>query len=126
MVAGFVEIEPLDRAEFLKVRETLTRIGLPGNNSDLYQICYVLHKRGRYYLVSYVELHRLDGKQIEFTETDRNNRDAVIALLVQWEGLGVRLKSKIEPNPETRVKVIHFSDKADWRLVPTYHIGKRD
>jgi translational regulator len=127
MVAGFIEIEPLDRADFLKVKETLTRIGLPGKDKTLHQICYVLHKRGRYFIVSHLELYRLDGRDVDFTPEDRAYRDAVINLLVQWEGLGVKLISTHDsgPEPETRVKVIHFSEKPKWKLIPTYHIGQK-
>lgn len=125
MVEGFIEIEPLNRADFLKVKETLTRIGLPGKDRTLHQICYVLHKRGRYFICSHLELYRLDGRDLVFTDEDRAYRDAIIDLLVQWEGLGVKVKKTRVPaeEPKERIKVLHFDEKAKWRLVPTYLIG---
>lgn len=127
MVAGFVEIEPLDRANFLKVKETLTRIGLPGKDKTLQQLCYVLHKRGRYFIVTHLELYRLDGRDVEVTEQDRAYRNAVVDLLEQWTGLGVRVVRNREDPPEagTGIKVIHFSEKPKWTLVSPYQIGKR-
>lgn len=127
MVQGFVEIEPLDRADFLKVKETLTRIGLPGKDRSLHQICYILHKRGRYYICSHLELYKLDGQDIDFTEEDRAYRNAIVDLLVQWEGLGVKVVGEREksPEPATRIKVIHFSEKSRWKLIPTYKIGAK-
>lgn len=127
MVRSFVEIEPLDRADFLKVRETLTRIGLPGKDKTLQQVCYVLHKKGRYYIVSHLELYRLDGRSVDFSDEDRKYRDAVIRLLVQWEGLNVRLTGELPEGeePASRVKVIHFSEKPKWKLVSPYSIGTK-
>lgn len=127
MVQGFVEIEPLDRADFLKVKETLTRIGLPGKDRTLHQICYVLHKRGRYFICSHLELYRLDGQEIDFTIQDRAYRDAIVDLLVQWEGLGVRVMDERgeSPEPQSKIKVIHFSEKSKWKLIPTYKIGMK-
>lgn len=127
MVRGFVEIEPLDRANFLKVRETLTRIGLPGKNKSLQQICYVLHKRGRYYIVSHLELYRLDGRDVDFTAEDRAYRDAVVRLLIQWEGLNVKLTHELPDSaePPSKLKVIHFSEKQKWSLNSPYSIGQK-
>lgn len=127
IIAGFVEIEPLDRANFLKVKETLTRIGLPGKDRTLQQVCYVLHKKGRYYIVSHLELFKLDGRDIDITEQDRVYRNAVVDLLEQWSGLGVRVvRNKEAPvDTEARVKVIHFNEKPKWTLVSPYQIGKR-
>ena len=125
MVSTFVEIEPLNRADFLKVKETLTRIGLPGKDKTLHQICYVLHKRGRYFIVSHIELYRLDGRDLAFTEEDRAYRNAIVDLLEQWGGLGVKVRGKrqLSDEPRERIKVLHFDEKSQWDLVPTYHIG---
>jgi len=125
MIREFVEIEPLDRANFLKVKETLTRIGLPDKDRTLHQICYVLHKRGRYFICSHLELYRLDGQEINFTSEDRAYRDTIVNLLIQWEGLSVRLIRPSGNNPEqqSKIKVIHFSEKSKWKLIPTYKIG---
>jgi hypothetical protein len=127
MVEGFVEIEPLDRANFLKVRETLTRIGIPGKDRTLQQICYVLHKKGRYFIVSHLELYRLDGRDVEMTPEDRAYRNQVVDLLEQWSGLGVKVVSRREApaDTEAKIKVIHFNEKEKWKLVPTYRIGKK-
>jgi hypothetical protein len=126
MVDSFVEIEPLNRADFLKVKETLTRIGLVQDRT-LNQVCYVLHKKGRYFILSHIELYRLDGKNLAFTAEDQAYRDAIVDLLVQWEGLGVKVKrwSRTDLEPREKIKVIHFSEKKDWILVPTYRIGER-
>ena len=127
MVEGFVEIETLDRANFLKVRETLTRIGLPGKDKTLHQICYVLHKRGRYFIVTGTELHMLDGKDTVLTEETRSYREAVVDLLEQWAGLGVKPVRPRPPSsePPTRIKVIQHAEKADWNLVSNYEIGMK-
>ena len=127
IVESFVEIEPLDRANFLKVKETLTRIGIPSRDQTLLQICYVLHKRGRYFIVSGTELHRLDGRDIEFTEGEKSYRDSIVDLLEQWTGLGVKTLRERPPTrePPTKLKVIHHSEKDEWRLTPNYRIGQK-
>ncbi len=127
MVDSFVEIEPLNRADFLKVKETLTRIGLPGKDKSLHQICYILHKRGRYFICSHIELYRLDGRDLDFSDEDRAYRNAIVDLLEQWAGLGVKVRGIRETSlePKDRIKVLHFDEKSRWNLVQTYKIGTK-
>lgn len=131
-ISTFVEIEPLDRPQFLKVRETLTRIGIPSATGKvLYQICFILQKRGRYFIVHFKELRMLDGLIIEpYTEDDRARRNTVADLLDQWFDF-VKLRNpevtelKLEKPIREKLKVIHYGDKKEWTLRPKYEIGNR-
>jgi len=111
--------------DFLKVRETLTRIGIASRKEKkLFQSCHILHKQGHYYIVHFKELFVLDGKTADFSEDDRGRRNAIIKLLMEW-GL-IILKNPIE-GPFTslsQVKVISFKEKNEWMLIQKYNIGK--
>lgn len=124
IVGTFLEIEPLSRPDFLKVRETLTRIGY-SQDGTLFQTCFVLHKRGRYYVVHYREMQALDGKPVVPGPLDVEHRNGVASLLAQWKGLGVRPIGTLEPFQKEGIKVIHFEEKAQWKLEPRYKIGKK-
>lgn len=123
-----VEISLDQRDDFLKVKETLTRMGVASTAAKtLYQSCHILHKQGRYAIVHFKELFALDGKSSNFSEEDRQRRNAIATLLEQWKLLKIINKKEIEehPGPSSKVKIIPFAEKADWVLVTKYNIGKK-
>ena len=112
--------------DFLKVRETLTRIGIASKNSDtLYQSCHILHKRGNYAIVHFKELFLLDGKPTMFSDDDKARRNSITNLLVEWELVElVNPDSTKEPvAPISQIKIIPHKEKDKWELVPKYNIG---
>jgi hypothetical protein len=113
--------------DFLKIKETLTRIGVASNRDKiLYQSTHILHKRGRYYIVHFKELFALDGKNSTIDIVDIERRNAIIKLLVEWNLLTVVDESKLDPMGHIgQFKVISFKDKKNWDLVPKYTIGSR-
>lgn len=114
--------------DFLKVRETLTRIGVASRKDrKLFQSCHILHKQGRYYIVHFKELFALDGKPTDFSDEDKARRNTIVNLLAEW-GLVSILNpdsSKAPVAPLSLVKIIPFKEKDDWELVAKYNIGKR-
>jgi hypothetical protein len=112
---------------FLKVRETLTRIGIASRKEKkLYQSCHILHKQGRYFIVHFKELFALDGKESNITSGDIERRNAITALLQDWELLKIVVDSKAEPKASlSQIKVVSYKEKAEWELVPKYNIGKK-
>lgn len=124
----FVEVTLNEQDDFLKVRETLTRIGVSSRKEKvLYQSCHILHKQGRYYIVHFKELFALDGKPSNISENDVQRRNAIAKLLEEW-GLVKILNPKIMENniaPLHQIKIISFKDKDDWELIPKYNIGKK-
>lgn len=125
-----VEIALEDEDAFLKVRETLTRIGVSSRKEKvLYQSCHILHKQGRYVILHFKELFALDGKPSTITENDIQRRNAIVNLLEEW-GLIKILPSelkKIEDNmaPLHQIKIISYKEKDQWQLVTKYTIGKK-
>jgi len=111
--------------DFLKVRETLSRIGVASRKEKkLYQSCHILHKQGKYYIVHFKELFALDGKKTNLSENDIARRNTVVNLLNDW-GL-VHVENAAEPSaPLSQIKVISFREKNDWMLEAKYNIGKR-
>jgi hypothetical protein len=112
--------------DFLKIKETLTRIGVSSKKdyNTLYQSCHILHKQGRYFIVHFKELFMLDGKPSTFTADDRNRRNTIAILLSDW-GL-LTIVKKIESTDTTNlkmIKIISHRDKADWTLISKYAIG---
>ena len=124
----FVEILLNEQDDFLKVRETLTRIGVSSRKERiLYQSCHILHKQGRYYIVHFKELIALDGKPSNISENDIQRRNAIANLLQEW-GLVKILNPKLLENniaPLHQIKIISFKEKNDWELVTKYSIGKK-
>ena len=114
--------------DFLKVRETLTRIGVASRKDrTLYQSCHILHKQGRYFIVHFKELFALDGKPTDFEDADIGRRNAIANLLAEW-GLIELLepeKSKDPIAPISQIKVLPFKEKDQWTLTPKYNIGKK-
>lgn len=112
---------------FLKIRETLTRIGIASRKEQkLYQSCHILHKQGRYFIVHFKELFALDGKESNITSNDVERRNTVAGLLQDWNLLSIVNPSKAEPKVSlSQIKVVAYKEKAEWDLVPKYNIGKK-
>ena len=120
-----LEISLKEPDDFLKVRETLSRIGVASRKErKLYQSCHILHKQGRYYFVHFKELFALDGKQTNLSENDIARRNTITNLLKDW-GL-VEVLGEAEPvAPLSQIKVLSYSEKEDWTLETKYNIGKK-
>jgi len=112
---------------FLKIRETLTRIGIASRKEQkLYQSCHILHKQGRYFIVHFKELFALDGKESNITSNDVERRNTVAGLLQDWGLLSIVHPSKAEPKVSlSQIKVVAYKEKDQWELVPKYNIGKK-
>lgn len=127
-LSRFVEITLVQQDDFLKVRETLTRIGVSSRKEKvLYQSCHILHKQGRYYLVHFKEMFALDGKPSNLSENDIQRRNAIAKLLEEW-GLIEILNPQIMIDniaPIHQIKIISYRDKDDWELVSKYNMGKK-
>jgi hypothetical protein len=128
-IKDLVEVLLEESDDFLKVRETLTRIGVASKKDNtLYQSCHILHKRGKYYIVHFKELFALDGKETDLTENDLSRRNAIVNLLEDWGLVKIVDKKQTEvPVPIflSPVKIISHKEKSDWQLVPKYNIGKK-
>ena len=113
--------------DFLKVRETLTRIGVASRTENkLFQSCHILHKQGRYYIVHFKELFLLDGKGANFTENDLQRRNRITKLLADWGLVDLVDEASIEPACSiSQIKILPYKQKAEWQLVPKYSIGSR-
>ena len=124
----FVEVSLNEQDDFLKVRETLTRIGVSSRKEKvLYQSCHILHKQGKYYIVHFKELFALDGKPSNISENDIQRRNAIANLLEEWGLVKVLNRKLIEGNiaPLHQIKIISFKEKDDWNLIAKYNIGKK-
>ena len=122
-----VEVTLNEPDDFLKVRETLTRIGVASRKEKkIYQSCHILHKQGRYFLVHFKELFALDGKHANLTSNDVQRRNRIAQLLVDWGLVGI-LNSDIiqDVAPLNQIKVLSYKDKGDWILEQKYNIGKK-
>ena len=122
-----VEVSLNEPDDFLKVRETLTRIGVASRKEKkLYQSCHILHKQGRYYIVHFKELFALDGKHANLTVNDFQRRNRVARLLVDWGLVSVISEESIlDIAPLNQIKVLAYKDKGDWVLEQKYNIGKK-
>tara|TARA_B100001094_G_scaffold318632_1_gene362461 strand:+ start:6367 stop:6807 length:441 start_codon:yes stop_codon:yes gene_type:complete len=125
--AMMVEINLREPDDFLKVRETLTRIGVASRKEKkLYQSCHILHKQGKYYIVHFKELFALDGKYANITFNDVQRRNRIVKLLVDWELVGLVDEEKIvDIAPLNQIKVIAYKEKSDWILEQKYNIGAK-
>tara|TARA_Y100000004_G_scaffold195412_1_gene262340 strand:- start:2076 stop:2477 length:402 start_codon:yes stop_codon:yes gene_type:complete len=125
-VDDFVEVLLTEEDDFLKVKETLTRIGVSSKKEKkLYQSCHILHKRGKYYIVHFKELFSLDGLPTNISENDIARRNTIVSLLEEWGLLKIVNQSKAE-SPQVslaQIKILPYKEKEDWELVPKYHIG---
>ena len=113
--------------DFLKVRETLTRIGVASRkDKTLYQSCHILHKQGKYYITHFKELFALDGKKSTLTTNDIQRRNTIALLLQDWNLIDVSDKKKTEDKaPLSQIKVLPFKEKNEWNLSAKYNIGKK-
>lgn len=124
---SMLEVTLPEPDNFLKVKETLTRIGIASRKEHkLYQSCHILHKQGRYFLVHFKELFALDGKESNLTTNDVERRNTVAVLLQDWGLLKILKASDAEPQASlSQIKVLSYKEKDEWELVPKYNIGKK-
>ena len=122
-----VEVTLNEPDDFLKVRETLTRIGVASRKEQkIYQSCHILHKQGRYFLVHFKELFALDGKHANLTSNDVQRRNRIAQLLVDWGLVGIVSSDSIQDvAPLNQIKVLSYKDKGDWILETKYNIGSK-
>ena len=122
-----IEITLNEPDDFLKVRETLTRIGVASRKEKkIYQSCHILHKQGRYYIVHFKELFALDGKHANLTTNDVQRRNRIAQLLVDWGLVGIVNADSIQDvAPLNQIKVLSYKDKGDWILETKYNIGSK-
>ena len=124
---SMVEVKLKQPDDFLKVRETLTRIGVASRNEKkLYQSCHILHKQGRYYIVHFKELFLLDGKNSDFSDNDLQRRNRITKLLSDWGLVDVVNEQMIEEASSiSQIKILPHKEKAEWELIPKYSIGSK-
>ena len=124
---SMLEVTLAEPDNFLKVRETLTRIGIASKKDNtLYQSCHILHKQGRYFIVHFKELFALDGKDSNITSGDIERRNAIAGLLQDWDLLKIVNAAKAEQKASlSQIKVVAFKEKNEWNLVAKYNIGKK-
>jgi hypothetical protein len=123
-----VEVKIGEEQDFLKIKETLTRIGVASKKENkLYQSCHILHKQGRYYIVHFKELFALDGKSTDFSEEDKGRRNTIINLLSEWDLVKVVEPKQIDDPRATmnQIKILPHKDKNGWELVAKYNIGRK-
>ena len=122
---AMLEVDLIVPDNFLKVRETLTRIGIASRkDKKLFQSCHILHKQGKYFIVHFKELFALDGKESDITMSDIERLNVIAELLQDWGLLKILDKSKAEPKASlSQIKVVSFKEKSEWELVPKYNIG---
>jgi hypothetical protein len=127
-INSLVEVKLRNEDDFLKVRETLTRIGVASKKEKtLYQSCHILHKQGRYFIVHFKELFALDGKPSNMSESDTARRNTISNLLKEWELVDL-VRSEQTENPVapiSQIKVLPSKEKNEWELVAKYNIGKK-
>ena len=127
-INDLVQINLRDNEDFLKIKETLTRIGIASSQDNtLYQSCHILHKQGNYYVVHFKEMFLLDGKNSDFSEDDRARRNTIANLLHDWELYDLVDEDKTaDPTvPIKDIRILSFKEKANWKLVAKYQIGKK-
>ncbi len=127
-IGEMIEITLKEPDDFLKVKETLTRIGVASRKEKtLYQSCHILHKQAKYYIVHFKELFALDGKPYNFSDTDVARRNTISNLLDEWSLVKLvdEEKTKDPILPLNQLKILSFSEKEEWTLTPKYNIGKK-
>ena len=125
--ASMLEVTLNEPDDFLKVRETLTRIGVASRNDNtLFQSCHILHKQGRYFIVHFKELFLLDGKKSNLEENDVARRNTIATLMSDWGLVSIDNREKAKPlAPLRQIKIIPFKEKNNWTLQPKYNIGNK-
>ena len=124
---SMIEVGLREPDDFLKVRETLTRIGVASRKEKkLYQSCHILHKQGKYYIVHFKELFALDGKKANLSLNDVQRRNRIVQLLGDWGLVSINVKESIaDVAPLSQIKVLAYKEKGDWTLESKYNIGKK-
>ena len=125
---NLVEVTIAEDEDFLKIKETLTRIGIASRKENkLYQSCHILHKQGKYYIVHFKELFALDGKPTDFSDEDKGRRNTIVNLLKEWDLVSVVNLEKIESPraPMGQIKIIPHKEKSEWVLEAKYKIGRK-
>ena len=128
LLDNLVEVKLTNEDDFLKVRETLTRVGVASKKDQkLYQSCHILHKQGKYYIVHFKELFALDGKPTNISEDDLSRRNTIANLMAEWGlvSLVEPEKSKDPVAPLSQIKVLAYKEKDEWELVAKYNIGRK-
>ena len=128
IVDTLIEVKLNEQDDFLKIRETLSRIGIAAKKERrLYQSCHILHKQGKYYIVHFKELFALDGKPTNFSDEDKGRRNTIIALLEEWGLVKIVNKSAIETPKATlnNIKILPYGQKDEWELCAKYNIGRK-
>ena len=124
--AIMLEVTLNEPDDFLKVRETLTRIGVASRQDNkLFQSCHILHKQGRYFIVHFKELFLLDGKPSNLLENDIQRRNTIATLLSDWGLVEFSQKEALQKAPLRQIKVVSYKEKAKWELCPKYNIGNK-
>jgi hypothetical protein len=124
--ADMLEITLNEPDDFLKVRETLTRIGVASRkDKKLFQSCHILHKQGRYFIVHFKELFMLDGKKSNLEKSDVQRRNTIATLLSDWGLVDIQKGGDLDCAPLRLIKIIPFKEKNDWELCPKYNIGNK-
>ena len=125
--SSMLEVTLNEPDDFLKVRETLTRIGVASRKEKkLFQSCHILHKQGRYFIVHFKELFLLDGKKANLEETDVARRNTIATLMSDWGLIDIQNSNEAKPlAPLRQIKIIPFKEKSQWELCPKYNIGNK-
>ena len=128
VIDNLIEVTLPNEEDFLKIKETLTRIGVASKKDrKLYQSCHILHKQGKYYIVHFKELFALDGKPSNFSEEDVGRRNTIVNLLSEWGLLKIVIieKSQEPRTPLSQIKILAYKDRNEWELVAKYNIGRK-
>jgi hypothetical protein len=128
VIDSLIEVTLPNEEDFLKIKETLTRIGVASKKDrKLYQSCHILHKQGKYYIVHFKELFALDGKPSNFSEEDVGRRNTIVNLLAEWGLLKLVIieKSQEPRTPLSQIKILAYKDRNEWELVAKYNIGRK-
>lgn len=128
IVETLLEVKLSEDEDFLKIKETLTRVGVASRKEKkLYQSCHILHKRGSYYIVHFKELFLLDGKESDFTDDDRGRRNTIAHLLEEWGLIKIVDRARFDSPkaPMNQIKILPHKEKADWILESKYTVGKK-
>ena len=130
MTDNMIEVTLPEETDFLKARETLTRLGIAttkGDTPTLFQSCHILHKKGRYYITHFKELFQLDGKETEISDDDVARRNTIANLLAEWGIVKlVDAEKSADPTvPMSKIKVLSFKEKGNWNLIAKYSIGNK-
>jgi hypothetical protein len=129
VIDSLVEVTLPNEEDFLKIKETLTRIGVASKKDrKLYQSCHILHKQGKYYIVHFKELFSLDGKPSNFSDDDIGRRNTIANLLEEWGLVKLVLKEKSSSpiSPLSQIKILAYKDKDGWELIAKYNIGRKN